>query len=477
MTNSLKRFLFFNAFLVSVLIGKAQLVSPFFYTDTLPKNERWIIDSIVFEGNKLTHTKVLSRELLISPCDTLSSIQLVDLVGKTCNNLKNLSLFNFVTPAYKCKSNEHVTVKFIVVERWYIWPYPVFEIADRNFNAWWRAKNFSRVNYGINLQIENFRGHKETLAILAKLGFDRRFGFQYSLPSINRSQTLGLNISYSISANHEVAYATDSSNQINFIRNDELFLKTEHQFAIGVVYRPNFYQTHTAELEFGVLNLDQEVVDKNPNYGPMNAKFLSLHYLIKDDHRDYKHYPLKGYYIDMGASKIGIPMLDAGEIDYWSVEGTYRKYWSFGSKWYAALGAYGRLVGSGVLPYFIQSGLGYGRYFVRGYEYYVVDGQKIALMKANLKYALVPTRVMQISQLKTEKFNKLHYAFYVNLFTDAGYAEGKYKPDETTLSGKLLYSVGLGLDFVTYYDKVLRVEYSVNRLGESGIFVHFIASI
>jgi hypothetical protein len=134
-------------------------------------------------------------------------------------------------------------------------------------------------------------------------------------------------------------------------------------------------------------------------------------------------------------------------------------------------------VGTNALPYFIQSGLGYGRYFVRGYEYYVVDGQKIGLLKANLKFALLPTRVLQINQLKSEKFSKLHYAFYMNLFTDAGYSEGKYKPDETTLSGKLLYSIGLGLDFVTYYDKVLRIEYSLNRLGESGIFVHFIASI
>lgn len=477
MANTLKRLFFFKIFLVWGLLATAQTNLQYIYTDTVPPERTWIIDSIVFEGNKLTLTKVLTRELLIKSGDTLASAQLHELVSKTCSNLKNLSLFNFVTPTYKFKSMGQVTVKFVVVERWYVWPYPVFEIADRNFNVWWRAKNFSRVNYGINLQIENFRGRKETLAILAKLGFDRRFGFHYTIPSINQSQTLGISVAYSISANHEVAYATDSLNQINFIRNDNEFLKTEHQMSFAVVYRPNFYQTHTAELEFGMMNLHQEVLDKNPNYGPLSTNFLSFHYLLKDDHRDYKHYPLRGYYIDMVASKIGIPMLDEGNIDYWSLEGTYRKYWSFNSKWFAAVGAYGRLVGVGVLPYFIQSGLGYGRYFVRGYEYYVVDGQKIALLKANLKYALVPTRILKINQLKTEKFSKLHYAFYINLFADAGYAEGKYKPDETALSGKLLYSVGLGLDFVTYYDKVLRVEYSVNRLGESGFFVHFISSI
>jgi len=36
---------------------------------------------------------------------------------------------------------------------------------------------------------------------------------------------------------------------------------------------------------------------------------------------------------------------------------------------------------------------------------------------------------------------------------------------------------GAGIDFVTYYDKVLRVEYSINRMGEKGLFIHFMTSI
>jgi hypothetical protein len=40
-----------------------------------------------------------------------------------------------------------------------------------------------------------------------------------------------------------------------------------------------------------------------------------------------------------------------------------------------------------------------------------------------------------------------------------------------------LIGYGLGLDFTTYYDIVIRVEAAVNRMSQPGIYVHFIASI
>ena len=40
-------------------------------------------------------------------------------------------------------------------------------------------------------------------------------------------------------------------------------------------------------------------------------------------------------------------------------------------------------------------------------------------------------------------------------------------------SNEFLYGYGLGLDFVTYYDIVFRVEFSANKFGETGLFLHF----
>jgi hypothetical protein len=36
----------------------------------------------------------------------------------------------------------------------------------------------------------------------------------------------------------------------------------------------------------------------------------------------------------------------------------------------------------------------------------------------------------------------------------------------------MLYTYGAGFDVVTFYDLVLRFEYSVNQLGEKGLFFH-----
>jgi hypothetical protein len=45
------------------------------------------------------------------------------------------------------------------------------------------------------------------------------------------------------------------------------------------------------------------------------------------------------------------------------------------------------------------------------------------------------------------------------------------------LDNKFIFGTGIGIDFVTYYDKVLRLEYGVNDMGETGFFIHFVAPI
>ena len=97
----------------------------------------------------------------------------------------------------------------------------------------------------------------------------------------------------------------------------------------------------------------------------------------------------------------------------------------------------------------------------------------------NFKFAIIPNQVRQIKFVKTEKFSKVFYALYLNVFFDAGY--GVYNQDfgqETNdLQNTLLFGYGAGLDFVTYYDIVVRFEFSVNIMNETGFFLHFIAPI
>jgi hypothetical protein len=46
-----------------------------------------------------------------------------------------------------------------------------------------------------------------------------------------------------------------------------------------------------------------------------------------------------------------------------------------------------------------------------------------------------------------------------------------------SLPGEFLYSGGIGIDLVTYYDKIIKINYSFNKFGEGGFFLHFASPI
>jgi hypothetical protein len=139
----------------------------------------------------------------------------------------------------------------------------------------------------------------------------------------------------------------------------------------------------------------------------------------------------------------------------------------------------GKISGSAFQPYYNTRALGYGKDFVRGYEYYVTDGQTYGLAKANLKFELVPKKVVHASFIPFPKFATIPFAFYLNLFADGAYVKDAQYADRysNVLPNSWLAGYGAGIDFVSYYDIVFRFEYSFNKFGESGIFIHFTASI
>ena len=121
--------------------------------------------------------------------------------------------------------------------------------------------------------------------------------------------------------------------------------------------------------------------------------------------------------------------------------------------------------------------MGYGREAIRGYEYYVIDGQRYFLTRNNIKFELMSKKVVQAGFIPLNKFNTIPFSFYLNLFFDAGYVRDALYFNGNPLTNSWQYGYGAGLDLFTYYDLVFRLEYSFNKLGESGIFLHFTAPI
>ena len=123
-------------------------------------------------------------------------------------------------------------------------------------------------------------------------------------------------------------------------------------------------------------------------------------------------------------------------------------------------------------PYFSQKALGFDNY-VRTYEYYVVDGQNFWLSKTAIKYSLIEKTNFEIPYVKMSQFKKAHYSLYISVFTDFGYVMDNQNFEENNLTNTLLFGRGISIDYITYYDKLLRIEYGINKLGEKGIFLHF----
>lgn len=111
--------------------------------------------------------------------------------------------------------------------------------------------------------------------------------------------------------------------------------------------------------------------------------------------------------------------------------------------------------------------------FVRGYDLYTVKGDQMYYFRGNIKYELVEPSVKKVKEGEEKSsFKALQYAFYLNILADAGYVTNHFTEDNP-LNNQGLYSWGLGLDFVTYYDMVIRFEYTFNSTGTRGFFIGF----
>ena len=440
--------------------------------------KKYIIGSISLSGNKKTKDKIILREFPFKTGDTLWAKDFPVLVKRAQQNMINTSLFNFATIDTVATSNNRVDLFVKVIERWYLWPNPIFEISERNFNTWLENPNLERVSYGAYVVKNNFRGRKENIQFRVRLGYAEQYGFAYNIPYLNKKQNLGLGFSFASSRNHEIQYKSENNKQV-FYKDPNNYVRDELGARIRLGYRNGIYASHSMELRYNQANVADTIKYITQNYFSNNAnttRFLSLNFQFRQDERDNKPYPLQGFVAALDVTQVGFGILKDENFSVFRTEILYNRYDKLYNRLYLAEGIKFKLSPNAKQPYFVQRGLGFSD-FVRGYELYVIDGQNYGLLKTNIKYQLVKPHVQKLKWVPSEKFNTFHYAFYVNLFADAAYVVDTEYANENFLANKFIYGTGIGLDFVTYYDLVFRVEGAINGLNKTGIFLHLVAPI
>lgn len=440
------------------------------------------VDTVFITGNRITKPFIILRELSFERDDTIAFTDWQSHLDRSKKNLINTSLFNFVDITWKYLNEtdsgivRSIAVTIAVRERWYTWPSPVFDVMEQNLNTWWRnGHNLDRATYGFMITRYNFRGRKETVALIARFGYSQQIGGQYSIPFIDKKRTLGVTLTALYTRNHEVFLAT-RNNLLVFYKDRDHHIRSDFSASMKFQYRPGIYYRQTLDLKFTDLKVNDDVISLAPDYFTDTAtrmRYFSVSYQLVRDYRDARYYPLSGTYTDVEVTRHGLGLLEDENLNLTFIAGGFRKYQPVTSRIYAAGMVRFRYLPGQTPPYYHQRALGFSTY-VRGYEYYVIDGQSYVLFKSSLKYQLMKPRTYNVKFLPVEKFNMFHVAIYGGIFCDGGYVQNRSTQPvhANTLADTWLYSFGAGLDFVTYYDLVFRFECAVNHLGESGYFLH-----
>lgn len=438
-----------------------------------------IIQEITYQGNKRTKERIIQRELDFAIGDTIAISDTAARFEQNRNKIFNTSLFTHVHFNVEKLESNRCVITVEVNERWYIWPYPIFELADRNFSEWAtdRNKDPSRVNYGIRFTYDNFRGRKEELKIILQTGFTNKYELFYTLPYLNKAQTIGAKFFIHYSTNKDVAFRSNQ-HKLQYLDSEDI-LRERFYTGADITLRPNFYESHLASLKFYRTTIADTVSDLNPDYflkGRKKQLFLQLDYRYTIDKRDIQYYPTSGYFIKGEFQKLGLGIF--GDLNQTVLKGTLAKYWLLHKKVSLATINHTKFSFPTKQPYFNQQGLGWGQQFVRGYELYVVDGQSYYLNRTSLKFRVLHLPDFENRLIPAKQFRKAPFSVYLKAHADYGYVvDNTVNPINSTLSNRALYGWGPGIDIITYYDIVWRFEYSFNSIGESRFFVHFEAEL
>jgi outer membrane protein assembly factor BamA len=424
-------------------------------------------------GNKVTYEKIILRELPFGPNDTISISDTNQVIQQAEQNLINTSLFHFATVMFQADG----VVVIDLTERWYIWPSPFLAIEERNFNVWLRDMSLEKVTYGLYASHQNFRGRRETLKILFKSGYNQMYGFSYQNPYIDKKQNWGISVSAGFEGSHSITANIDNHEPQGFkLINSYAYSGFFTSFSI--TRRIGFYQTHNFKIAFDRTHFADSLLVAFSGFASGKLRCgLSFNYVVKQDRRDFKPYPLVGWYADLELNWYGAIPFAGNNNKLLYTKSHLRKYLKIKNRWYFATG--GVVLGTikNDATYLSTIFMGYDNDFCRGYGYQVIPARNFAIHRNNLKYNILKTRKIHLPLIKTSRFNTVPLAFFINTFFDQAWSEKGNFAEQNPLAGKYLAGWGIGIDMVTYYDKVFRLEFTMNRFHEKGIFLQFTAPI
>lgn len=428
------------------------------------------IRNVVVHGNKITKRYMVLREITLKSDQSYTLGEVLSGLEKSHNNLMNTALFVFAKVYFSNWQNDSMDIHAEVNERWYYFPTPYFKPMDRNIQVWGSDYNFSlkRVNFGIKFRGENITGRNDKLNIWLMEGFSRRLAIKYYNPFSDPKLRIGWAIDMNKTWNKEVFYNTLANKQV-FHRDPNNYMRKDSYIGATLSYRKGSINRHFLKIGWQSISIADDLVNLNENYlskGLNTLAYPEMQYSFQHLDMNYFPYPTNGTLFVANVLRRGVN--DKMNLTELSVR--YGKFHEFKKKNYVSVVADALLKLPFKQPYINQLLMGYGDLYLRGLERYVIDGTAGTTIKATLGRQIYQMKIPSGFNAKTYRY--IPFKFYLKLYGDLGYVHNNTNFTASNLNNKLLYSFGAGLDVVSIYDFVLRIECTYNQFNRMGIYFH-----
>lgn len=389
-------------------------------------------------GNTSTKDFVIKREMSLQP----GSVIVKELLQYDQSRIYSLGLFNQVSIYVQPTTDNKANLIIEVSERWFVFPFPVIGIKDRD----WK-----KLYYGAGLLHSNFRGRNEKLYAMFVLGYDPSGEIWYRNPFLSGdgSYSLDAKIAYSKIKNKSVSAQLAGNNFTEQHIYTTLGLGKRFGVHHMLWLTGGFEYVGVSEFKQG-RTISEKGIDRFP--------FLGASYTY--DTRDLIEYPSSGTFTRFAVTKFGLPSSDLDLVRYAT---DLRQFIPLRSNFSISGRLFTNFVAGSSTPSYNRVYFGYTER-IRGHFKEVTEGENLFGLSTELHYQLFEPVFIQMKFLPSE-FSILKFGMVAAAFGDAGtvWFRGKRFALNNFKRG-----YGIGLHFLLPYSMILRADYAWNesRRGE-----------
>lgn len=446
------------------------LISHNVYTQT----DYVVIKNISVSELKKTKKSVVIRELEFNIGDTILLHTLGYKIQRSEKRLQSSNLFTLAKINIKNWDTElaQCEIDISVQENWYVYPYVILELADRNFDVWRKEQNYSldRLNYGLAMTHINFTGWKDVFKIKLQAGYTRKLELYYEFPYLWGDWGFTSNFLYA--DNREIPFISENNKPVFYKNADERRLFSINRASVGLLRRPNSKIFQALKLEYNdVRTHDPHIQELNPEFLGRNRHRIRYFYLdaaIRYDNTLYPLYPTEGIRWEANIRKEGLGVFR--DINNAWLNLTSELYYSLSDK--LSFGHRIRMklnLQNSPLPYYFNGGIGLGINSIIGYQLYVIEGRDYILSQNNIRFKIMD-KDFNTFRFVPQQLKVMNAKVFLRMSADIGYSNDPVFRDLNPLSNSPQVGIGPALDFILFNSFMFSAIYGVTQFGEKGFF-------